>query len=263
MATHQTRDLAMERDNRFEAVLGATAASTFTKQESEKQNDKVVSQLKEFYDADILGNEDRYLEISLESKDDRLRETYAMLPEYTKEQVRKVWGGNKFYVRKDLLDITLGYRNLTTDQLINDAKARMDEMLGKQVTDALLGPKAAIRVRKVHDAVTHIMRVYKDFVVIRNATTLIDNIKSNAALLFMYQIPLKEIVRGHRRAFQGLKDYQRVNKDLQRLQVSIDSAGPGVDTVELELRASELEFQLQRNPVKTFDRSGYVSNDFR
>ena len=250
MATHQTRDEAMERDNRFESVLGTTVSNNYSKQESIEQNKSVLKVLKEFYDASYEGNENRFVEVSAGSSDPRLAETYTMLSDATKAELRRVWGGNRMMIRKDLIDTVLGYRNLTTDVVVNSAKLRIDQMLSKQIVGQLLGPKRAIQVRRIHDHVAEIMRKYKSFIVVRNATTLKNNISSNATLLFMYGVSLQDNLQGHRRAFQGLREFSRDHKKLLRLEADIEGSAPGDDMTTQELEILELQHALDRNPVK-------------
>ena len=55
---------------------------------------------------------------------------------------------------------------------------------------------------------------------------------------------------------KGLKDYQKTNKAKLRLQSRIDAALPGTDTTEMQLQLAELQFDLNRNPVKVLIDEG-------
>ena len=255
-ASHSTRDEAMDRDNRPEAVLGQTLGSVHNKEQGDAQNRKVVEQLKDFFDADYVGNENRYLNIGPQSADPELREAYYLLPEDTKKAIESVWGTNAMTIRKDMVDQIVGYRNLTTDEVINKGMQKINKMLNKQVAGVLLTDKQANQIRKGHDFTVDIMKRYRNFIVVRNATTFLNNVKSNAAMLFNYGVPLKSLMTGHARAFQGLKDYQKTNKAKLRLQSRINAALPGTDTTDLQQQLAELQFDLNRNPVKVLIDEG-------
>ena len=256
-ASHQTRDEAMERDNRFESVLGQTAATIYNKEQSVEQNKNVVDELHAFYQADFIDAdrtkdrsfENRYITISPNASDARSREAWDLLPGHTKAYAREKFGMSGLIVRKDLADIVLGYRNLTTDVVINQVKEKIDRAAGKQVVSLLLGEKQALKVRRYHDHVADIMRRYKDFIVVKNATTLYNNIKSNMMLLFMYDVPVVDLIKGHGRGIAALKRYRDTQKEILRVQTTIQAANPDSDLTQLRQQLKSLEHTQSRNPV--------------
>jgi hypothetical protein len=120
MMAENTKNNLLERDNRFENILGAFAGSIYDKQTTKEQNLKAVEALLEQFNAEYATRKDSYIEVGELSTDPEMRAIWNLLPDTTKKDVRKVWGRNGMMVRSDALDLMFGYRKLSAAEFLRN-----------------------------------------------------------------------------------------------------------------------------------------------
>ena len=80
----ETKDVLLERDNRFDKILGTLAGSIYDKETSAEQNRKVVEALHQQYEQEFAQRSESYVRIGPDSGDAEYREIWKLLPESTK-----------------------------------------------------------------------------------------------------------------------------------------------------------------------------------
>lgn len=289
-----TKDAVLERDNRFEKILGTIAGSIFDKESAVVQNQAAVQALRDQYQAEFKLKPEAYVEVGPASTDPELREIYRLLPDHTKQAVRRIWGREGMRVRVDLLNVNFGYRKLSaadpfekvgrgeedpegkgTRTQIEDAYVRFVEKLLETYAagvnihrqwagKAKLDPKtyakrAGMVVRRNERIWQELVHELKDLIVVKTGTVLVGNILSNVSLLAMSGVGLKEIVHHHRVAIRGARAYQKDNAKLLHLETQRDSGyvtGTALKAVEHEIVV--LKDALARNPVHTLIEAGLM-----
>jgi hypothetical protein len=277
MMHNRTKDDVLERDNRFEKLLGAMAGSIFDKQSTPKQNATVVQALHDQYKLEGAKRPKSFIEVSPRSPDPEMREIYRLLPDSTKQAIREIWKTDGMMVRIDLLDMNFGYRKLSlADALKKDRDARtgydkvMGEVLGfvfsgGKMLGAGADPKdvkardaiATVRIRQAEEVWQTLVREAKDILVVKSVSTLIGNMSSNFSLLYAYGVPLTEVFRHHRIAFRGAVAYKRDSDELFALQTKIDTK-TSINEPEDKLRIARLKDALAKNPVRELIEAGLM-----
>lgn len=271
MMTAETKDVAMQRDNSFDAILGTLAGSIFDKATATEQNTKALRALREQYRKEYGNDRDAYVEISPRSSDPAMREIWHMLPEATQKAAFDIWGRKEIFVRKDSVDVLFGYRKFSLAQMFErDPKQRKAfEKFVMNMVELLLRSrgyspeeipnllkKIGWKVARGERMWQEIMRETKDIIVVRTGTVLLGNIISNFSLLFAQGVPFKEILRHHKIALDAALAYQRDQaklKKLETLQNSGFQVGPDSLREMVQLRDA-----IERNPVKLLIDEGLM-----
>ena len=264
-----TKDILLERENRFDEVLGALTGSVFDKEESVVHNKKAVQVLYEDFKEGFTKKSTLYLEVSATSTDPELREIWKMLPQSTKDAVKEIWGKEAMLVRPENLDIAFGYRKLSissrfsrdvVDQTVIDkAMIGFVSLIMKTYGRTIKGMSPeeadkfamsnAVTVRRLESMVQEIMHEVKDIYVVKNVITSLNNIKSNLSLLLLYGVnPIKGL-RDMRIAWVGAEEHQRDSAALFKLRQQLDTGYITGDTSEIEAEIKRLEEALSNNPV--------------
>ena len=272
-----TKDTILERDNRFDKILGAYAGSVLDKQVSPVQNKAVVQALFDQYEADRIDQGDRYLEVSATATDPVLREHWNLLPAATKQAVKEIWGGEKMHVRPDMIDINFGYRKYTLANTFNkdaDERNAMEKlfvaameaivrgvgaskgMRGAEL-DAYVG-RSGLYTRRAEDMWQEIVKEAKDIIVVRSGIVLLGNISSNLTELAWMGVPMKDIVRHHQVALRAASDYQRDFARLSQVEIMLSSGYIEGSVGELEQEAVRLRDAINRSPVKELIDAGLM-----
>lgn len=292
-----TKDSLLERDNRFEHILGALAGSIFDKETTASQNKKAMQALKEQHDAEYSKQADRYIWVGADSKDEDLRETWALLPDVTKQDVKAIWGGDGLFVRKDSLDIVFGYRKLSASRKIVkslDARQKLAAVgLPSRVWDldseefntlqklAIISLETMLTVwartrgmnqekaeaysKRAATMITRGGRLWseavaetKDLIVVKTGTTLLGNIWSNLSTLVINGVPWKDIIHHHSVALKGATAYHADMDELQRLKLLLDSGHTLGKENQIRRDILRLEDSIARNPITKLVDAGLM-----
>ena len=189
-----------------------------------------------------------------DSADASLRERYVEIPYETRKLIESVWGGPNMMVRRDLVDLHFGYHKASLIDLLTD-NGRYNGVLkdfflwlAKDVFN--IGERGLRRILKAENIIQAVNQEIKDFLVVKSGVTTFWNIVSNMSLLKLHGVSLKEIVRYHRVALKGARDWQRDDSELRRLTAMRDSGYIVGSLQDLDQQIAILEDQLARNPVR-------------
>jgi hypothetical protein len=275
MMAEDTKDQVLERDNRFDRVIGALAASIFDKASVPEQNQKVVDATKQEYDEGYTKSPDSYIKIGPNSTDPAMRQIWAMLPDDTRNYVRKVWGRDGMTVRKDSVDVLFGFRKFSlADMFRRDGSEnnRIQNFLVNMFEGFLAGyarrqgmnqedaerfsKRAAVLVTRGERAWQEVEKEIKDIMVIKSFTVMWGNIRSNLSLLLMAGVPFRDLARHHLVALKGAMAYQNDRAELAQLKVQ-KTAGVVTGT-DINNRIARLEDAIARNPVRELIDAGLM-----
>ncbi len=256
----ETKDVLLERDNRFDKILGTLAGSIYDKETSAEQNRKVVEALHQQYEQEFAQRSESYVRIGPDSGDAEYREIWKLLPESTKQAVREIWGGEGMLVRVDLLDINFGYRKLSiSDAFDKDAAQRgIAEKFFVDLAEHIGGKRAKLWVRQAEDVWQEIVKETKDILVVKTGITLMGNVMSNLSELIWFGVSPKAILEHHRVALKGASDYRRDRDALDALKLKLGSGYSHGNRAEMEREVIRLEDAIARNPVRELIEAGLM-----
>lgn len=273
-----TRDNVLERDSRFDQVMGKLAGSILDKETTQAHNSNVVKALLEEYRAEAPRKMDQYLLVGEDSTDPQLQQIYRMLPEATRREIEDTWGMKGMRVKAEMLDLVFGYRKLSLSTMFDKDAADKNpvekiftgfveslmEFIGAQKYPGepqkakAYAKRASMMVRKGERAWQEIVREVKDVIVIRTGTVLLGNVISNISLLWAQGVPLADMARHHAVAYKAATDYMRDRDELSQLKKQVEIGHLLGDAKATERRITELEDALARNPVKALIDAGMM-----
>lgn len=259
MMIEHNRDVLLDRDNSMDQVMGVMAGQIVDKVNSASQNADVVRSMYDQYRADYTSRPASYLRVAADSVDPTLAEAYRLLPESTKQEIKKVWKEEAMYVPADQIDLIFGYRkfSLTNAFAALPTDRNFMEQTLVWITSVLFGEKAALRVGQAEDIMQALVKEMKDILVVKNVLTLAGNIMSNMTLLAWEGVPLRKAAASHAIAIKGALDFRKDSKRLMQLQQSVD-IGYFTDTAAAEAEMVELRDRLARNPIKPLIDAGLM-----
>ena len=258
LMSEENKDDLLNRDSRFDKVLGSFAGNVYDKESTKESNRKAIQALRDQYLADFATRSESYREVGPNSQDNELADIYRMLPEDTKQAIRDIWGTEHMMVRSDLMDINFGYRKVSmTDAFHKEHKNVVDQLFTGLFTH-VWGEKAEYNLRRVEDVWQEIVAETKEILVIKNLSTLIGNIGSNISLLYWQGVPLKDMVRYHRIALKGVSNYRTDSAALIELETKLAAGVITTNRNEMEREIRRLQDSLANNPVKELIDAGLM-----
>lgn len=258
LMAEDNKDDLLNRDSRFDKVLGSFAGNIYDKESTKESNRKAVQALRDQYQADFALRSESYRKVGPDSTDPELADIYRMLPEDTKQAIRDIWGTEHMMVRSDLMDINFGYRKVSmTDAFHKEHKTVADQLFTGLFTH-VWGEKAEYNLRRVEDIWQEIVAETKEILVIKNLSTLIGNIGSNISLLYWQGVPLKDMVRYHRIALKGVSVYRADSAALIELETKLAAGIITTSRGEMGREIRRLQDSLANNPVKELIDAGLM-----
>lgn len=258
MATHNTIDTFLDRNNDFADLVGRLAGQNIDKGDAPTQNAKILEALHEDSTANILKNPNAYFEIGPDAPSERGREIWAMMPYEARTKAASLWGDNRMYIRNDLVNLTFGFRkySLANTLDVDPEQRNIAQGVAAGLLEAAFGNKAKAYVVKGERGIQEFMQTYKDLIVIRNLKTQFSNIMSNTALLAAYGVNPVRMVKDIRTALVAGIDYRKQYSLLLKYQQQ-QRAGIG-DFAQMESLINETQDRLNANPLAKFIQAGMM-----
>ena len=270
LMSNTTKDSVLNRDNRFDQLLGSLAGATYDKETSREQNKTAFEALKAQYDADYAKNPQAYVLVGQGAVDKNMKEIWDLLPADSKADAQAIWGYAGMMVKNDALDIVFGYRKASLahmfekDPVLRNALEKvfvgvMETVLSQQgrVFKGMTpqeaegyAKRAAIMITRGEKVWQELVSEVKDILVVKTGLVMMGNIYSNLSLLWLSGVPIKDILRHHLVALQGATAYRRDSDELAQLKLLRDTGYMQGKDAEVTKRIARLENDLARNPVK-------------
>jgi hypothetical protein len=277
MMHNDTKDNLLERDNRFDSVMGALNGSIYDKENSAVHNRKSVEVFFKEFDEGYTKEPRAFMEVSATSTDPELRDIYKMLPQTTKDAIREIWGKDAMMVRASHLDIAFGYRKKSLSTLF-DKEADERNLIEKAMVPLTLTvlhtvgkfkgmsdaeaerftKRAGVYVRRGEDVWKAVVQETKDIIVVKSGVATLSNIASNLLLLKLYGVGSVTGIKDMQIAWVGARDYDRDSKKLFELEALIASKSVTTGLAEMRVQVQELKDALARNPVRKLIEEGLM-----
>lgn len=283
MMHDKTKDMrqVLERDNRFDTILGVLAGSIYDKETTTEVNTRAFQAAKDQFDAEHDTDPGAYIKISPQSPDPELREIWSMLPDDTKAIVRKMWGTDGLHVRKDQLTLMFGYRQASLSDMFRKNPAAREEVekaivgmtefmlavayrtknpSASQDDADMFAKRAAVWIVRGEKGWQEVVHMYKDNLVIKSIKVMLGNIRSNLSLLLLKGVSPMDLAKHHLVALRGARAYFKDAEELNRLQTLLDTDTTASRAQAVQIRADivKVKDSLARNPVKELIDAGMM-----
>lgn len=233
-------------------ALGKWSANEFIESASKSFNVEAVALTKKVYDEDAKfygSNTSKfYVDINEEAKKDRVvKDAWDRVDSAIKAAIANNFGG-KALVRKDMLDLFIGYRSASITDIYTGNSRMPAKALNTaaKLADILLGRNAYKILGHAERAIQYTTSTARNYIVVRSCVIPFNNIVSNIIQLRMRGIPYSEIAKGIRTKTMELEEYRRIEKQNIQLKSKLITAKSRQEKQKLENR---LENNLQR--IKT------------
>lgn len=233
-------------------ALGKWSANEFIESASKSFNVEAVALIKKVYDEDAKfygSNTSKfYVDINEEAKKDRVvKDAWDRVDPAIKTAIAKNFGG-KALVRKDMLDLFIGYRSASITDIYTGNSRMPAKALNTaaKLADILLGRNAYKILGHAERAIQYTTSTARNYIVVRSCVIPFNNIVSNIIQLRMRGIPYSEIAKGIRTKTMELEEYRHIEKQNIQLKFKLITAKSRQEKQKLENR---LENNLQR--IKT------------
>lgn len=216
-------------------MLGSWAGRQVEEIQAEKYNREMVRELKRIYDDRAVGDDKLYVDLS--NSDDVIhQDTWLVMSPQTKEDIKDVFGeGMGFPVRKDMMNLTFGYREASILDVWS-GKSRMPEGMStviQAVAKRTMGDAGVKRVAQLEDGWQGLVSSAKDLIVVRSLIVPYLNTQANVFQLSTRGVGFKQIMKGYQNKFAEVEQYNDNVKKLIEMDARIALAGTNKNRVAI------------------------------
>lgn len=272
MASIVFRDNVLTRNNDFAYLLGKYEGTTFEKVTSKEQNKTIVQATKALFDVNYAKNKRDYFYVGKTSPNKEYREAYILLPEATKQEIKRVWGDDGLFVRKDMLDLVFGYRKLTVGDAMLKSKAEQNLIIkgmnnlaeyvyarnGSNDEKYAAKLKAANFMKVLQRGTEETVTELKQTIVMRLPKVLLGNFTSNMTLLKLKGVGVHEAFQESGKALSALNVYRSQSEELDKLNTYLRTGTRINEHPTFIKRIAWLEESINKNPVKPLIDAGFM-----
>ena len=255
--SHHKRDTYLERNNDFSDLIGAFTSLGYTKMANKAQNEKVVDSLLQDWQNAKAVDRAKYVYVSYESTDKAAYDAWQRLSHETKEYVKSTWGEYGMWVSNDAFLTVFGHPKVSmfTGAFDKDIYERnVVEELYVTAMKGIFGEKSRVAAARTERMWQEMVSLTKNFVVIRNVSTMVMNMAANTFLLMAHGVPITDLIKNTKDSMKGGMQYRKDIALLTRLEAR-QRSGVG-DPVEVQDQINRLRNRIEANPMYEFISAG-------
>ena len=203
------------------------------------------------YRANYKEDPSAYIVIGPHSKNKEFREMYQRMPEDMRRDLQEVWGTQELTMRAEDYRIAFGMDKFSVTQL-KEADDTVTNALWNNVVKTLNNPK----VKKAENIIQEGSKLIKDSIVIKGLDVLVGNVASNNWLLWMKNVPIKDIAKLQVEAIHAFKTREREHTRRNQLVRELEINPNATNRKSKEAEIAMLKVSIDNNPVSELIESG-------
>ena len=207
----------MKPEQNLAVMLGAWAGRHVEEMLATEYNKTLVDELDRLWQERDTGSEEQFVNLK-KTNDPIYKESFNLIPKAIKQYMDDKFDGNGPMVRKDMVNLSVGYREFSVSDLWS-GKTRLPDPVRKAVTgivQTFAGTKAMRLLSAAETATQGVVASAKDIIVIRSLVVPMANMQSNVIQLTTRGVPIKQIVKGFRGKLAEVEQYnQNITKKIE------------------------------------------------
>ncbi|QDH84159.1 hypothetical protein Axy13_050 [Achromobacter phage vB_AxyP_19-32_Axy13] len=229
----------LERDNHFARQVGVWRGRQVEEAKAQKFNDALVDRLHDMYKKDVMeGRKGEYINVLGNVNDAVLADALALMNVATRERAEALFGEGEFWVRKDMLNDSFGYRMASVGDAWtgNSRLSNSTQDTIKKMALGVFGNKAYKYVMTGENTIQNAVRDAKTLIVVKSVVVPVVNFLANIYQMVGRGVPLKAIVTGLPKKTAEINSY--VKSRIRQVEAEAELRAAEGDVVkERKLRA--------------------------
>ena len=239
----------LNRNTNLSQMMGAWVGRQIEERLAYHFNQQLITNLKQHYDeGNLKGREDEYIDL-ISSKDPIHQDTWALIPNAARDEIKAVFG-DKFMIRKDMLNDAVGYREASIGDLWSGnsrMKPAYSEAIRKRLT-GIFGDKAYTYLVNAEKIVQNVVTEAKVLIVVKSVIVPMGNMLSNINQLMLRGVPIRSIIHGLGSKTAELNDFIKRRK--RQLELEADFRSAEATNNSLQMRRIENELRAIKDSYK-------------
>lgn len=245
-------------------MLGSWAGRQVEESLAQEYNDALIDELKDIYDKRDKSVTSNFVNIAdPKIKDQIHKDSWETIPTATKAVIADKFGKDEFWVRKDLVNASIGYREATIADVWT-GKTRLPKPLTNTIRAAstvIFGDNAIKVLTAVEGGIQSTISTAKDFVIVRSMIVPYMNTQANVFQLNTRGVGLKDVKNGYLDKFSEIETYNENRRKVIRLEAQAQLSFQDANRVSvLKRQVQQIEDENQRMTISPMIEAGFYTN---
>lgn len=221
MYNRDVMDDNLDMENDIFTLTGIQYGRSFEENASVEYNKATVEHLAQAWHNREDSSSEEYVNLKT-SKNPLHKEAYRLMPKYVKDYADEQFGEDTgFMVRKDQVDLSVGYREASVTDLWTGQNNMPTEVnkASRRVFDLLTRGKGMKVLSTLENALEQTVSNVKSTIIIKSVQVVYQNAVSNVWQLANQGVPIKTIVKGTRDKIAELQEFEKIGLQIMDLSV--------------------------------------------
>jgi hypothetical protein len=263
-------------------MLGAWAGRQVEEKTGQVYNEILIDELKRIHDIREKGDDGLFVNLPDEAmkmvnwnnaskaqrkkltKPDQIYvDSWNVISPQTKKHIEQVFGEGNFYVRKDQMNLALGYRDPSViDLWTGNTRLPAAVQEGVQaITNVFMGKQAMRNLAAVEGGIQGVVSTAKDVIVVRSLVIPYMNTQANVVQLSTRGVPIKEQFKGYKSKLAEIEQFNINSKKIIEIDIRIQLADTDKNKVRiLEGQRQVIQDQNARFSIAPLIKAGAYKN---
>lgn len=213
-----------------------------------ESNNASIEILYDLYKNDI--DKSQYINV-VTSTDKTVKDMWNTMPRELKIKIENKFGKNQFFIRKDMINNAIGYRNFSIGDIFNNENNNLNPHFKRIIVDfvkTVFGNKAYTYMVQAERILKSAVATAKDIIVIRSIVVPVANMISNVLQLQLQGVPILQIIKGLNSKFKEVRHYTENNDKILKLQFMQKNE---TDPIKLKNISARIELLKKSNRALT------------
>jgi len=256
LMTEQTKRDVVGMSTAFDDILGSMFGAIVDKNHTTVINKQGLSLIIDDYNDNFRKERDQFVFLTEDSEQMRL------LPEKIRKELLGKFDTRGVPVREGLIPLIFGQRKLSIGSWSeNDLQKSANHMI-KVIGNGMATIGSSKNVLRAEIIWQDIMKMIKDWIVIKSGFVMTGNIVSNLVVNAVEGVSMRNQLKYSLEGVKAVTDYRKLKSLLSNLQLQVESKSnlSTSETRNLKARIARIKEEIAKNPVKDLIDEGVLQS---
>jgi hypothetical protein len=230
-AVDPIHDAKLGRNTNLAEMIGAWHGRQIEEEQARIFNRVLAQRMKSVWEREKLVKKDEYVNVFGQKMDPVLKDAVSLLSGETREYIESLFGKDQFWVRRDMLNDVLGYRNASLGDSWTGISRwpKPTQEAFKKLATGIFGVDAYRYLMMAERTWQNLVQDAKVLIVIKSVIVPLANLASNFIQLLSRGVPVNDILRGMPKKTAEIQDYIESRRRLIEAEAELRAAGSDTD----------------------------------
>jgi hypothetical protein len=230
-AIDPVHDAKLGRNTNIAEMIGAWHGRQIEEEQSRLFNRVLAQRAKALWTSEKTLKADEYVNLFGTLTDPVLKDAVSLMNNETRDYIESQFGKDQFWVRKDMLNDVMGYRNASLGDSWTGISRwpKPTQEAFKKLATGVFGVDAYRYIMLAERGWQNLVQDAKVLIVIKSVIVPVANLAANFLQLLSRGVPVNDILRGMPKKTAEIQDYMESRRRLIEVEAELRAVGSNTD----------------------------------